>query len=63
MLETIKVSNDTELGYRIINVDEYDINIHKIYSVNIGLTLEPMNDLDVVKTVPKTRTSRVKVQS
>lgn len=35
MLETIKIKSDTELGYMVINLDEYDQKIHKAYEIDL----------------------------
>ena len=31
MLETIKIKSDTELGYRLINKDEFDSEVHTVF--------------------------------
>ena len=44
MLETIKIKSDTELGYRLINKEDFDSKVH--------ITFETEEDK---VTLPKTR--------
>lgn len=34
-IQTIKIKSDTELGYRILNSDEFDQNTQELYGVEV----------------------------
>lgn len=61
MLETIIIKSDTEVGYMIINLDEYDQDIHKehdIESASKNTKNEPI-EIDSDVSVKKTRSKKV----
>lgn len=61
MLETITIESDTEVGYMIINLDEYDQDIHKIYGsedVSDDTKNEPV-EIDSDISIKKTRSKKV----
>lgn len=53
MLETIKIVSDTDLGYMIINLDDYDDSVHKIHCEK--------SPIEVEINVKKTRSKKLSV--
>lgn len=55
MLETIKIVSGTELGYMIINLDDYDESVHKIHGEK--------SPIEVEVNVKKTRSRKLSVDA
>ena len=59
MLETIKIKADTDIGYMVINLVEYDQKIHRAYDIEsnlAGIKNEPIligSDVSVKKSRSK----------
>ena len=61
MLETIIIKSDTEVGYMIINLDEYDQDIHKEHDIEAASknTKNETIEIDSDVSVKKTRSKKV----